>query len=381
MSNYVYVDTETTGFDIFPKDSMSANLWKKTAKEELLSVSVIGDDGECLFHSLIKPKKIRSWEKAQAVNGISPEMVENAPFFDDDVKDQLKSIFKDKEVVIYNWSFDSFFLRDVLPEAKAIYCCMREYAGVIEGKWQKLINAVKQVNPSFEFDAHNSLEDCKATREVWHYVLQNKREDINFENWKSDLLSELEWFNTKIKKYYFAIPEAKNDEALRKELKEYGAYWETKKQAWVYHQNSEVELPEFLKKFQQVRAKELATYTKKYFTVIHPQKISFELSHYFGCQWDSKYNSWYKLVPENDQKIPEELQKFIDENRFEQVRARGVPHHIKIYFSILDTWSVGKKLEILGCEYDSKKKLWYKLVPDTDRKLPEELQKFINEYL
>ena len=59
-------------------------------------------------------------------------------------------------------------------------------------------------------------------------------------------MEKVELLNTKNKKYYFVIPEAKNDEALRNEIKEYGAYWETKKQAWVLFCRENDEIPEFL---------------------------------------------------------------------------------------------------------------------------------------
>ena len=128
-------------------------------------------------------------------------------------------------------------------------------------------DAVFQVNSNFKFNAHNSLEDCKATREVWHYLLENSGD---FADYKDVFMEKVELLNTKNKKYYFVIPEAKNDEALRNEIKEYGAYWETKKQAWVLFCRENDEIPEFFNKFQQLKARDLPNYTKKYFTVNHP---------------------------------------------------------------------------------------------------------------
>ena len=122
-------------------------------------------------------------------------------------------------------------------------------------------DAVFQVNSNFKFNAHNSLEDCKATREVWHYLLENSGD---FADQKDIFMEKVELLNTKNKKYYFVIPEAKNDEALRNEIKEYGAYWETKKQAWVLFCRENDEIPEFFNKFQQLKARELPNYTKKY---------------------------------------------------------------------------------------------------------------------
>ena len=77
-SDYVFVDTETTGLN---HDT-----------DEILSVSVIDDEGICLFHSLIRPQHTVEWSEAE-------------------------------------------------------------------------------VNPKFSFKAHDSLEDCRATREVWDFLM------------------------------------------------------------------------------------------------------------------------------------------------------------------------------------------------------------------
>lgn len=196
MNNILYVDTETTGIDIFTNNNES--IWKKTSKEELLSISVLDDNGQCLFNSLIKPRKRTSWEVAQKINGISPDMVQNAPFFEE-VKEELKLLFKNKVLVIYNWAFDCFFLGSVLGEVKAIYCCMKEFSnyyylkiGAPVPKHHKLINAVNYVNPTFKYKAHDSLDDCRATKEVWHYLLQK---EINVDDHKREFIHQYDLLN------------------------------------------------------------------------------------------------------------------------------------------------------------------------------------------
>ena len=163
-SDYVFVDTETTGLN---HDT-----------DEILSVSVIDDEGICLFHSLIKPQRITEWGEAEKVNGISAEMVEHAPTFES-VKAHLRDIFRNKEVIIYNAGFDTVFLGETLKESKAVHCCMQAFADYKQEwsekhhamKWFKLVNAVAEVNPKFSFKAHDSLEDCRATREVWDFLM------------------------------------------------------------------------------------------------------------------------------------------------------------------------------------------------------------------
>jgi DNA polymerase-3 subunit epsilon len=169
MKHYVYVDTETTGLK---------------ADDELLSVSVLDDNQTCLFHSLIKPETKTEWTEAMKINGISPAMVKNAPCFSD-IKEFLRDLFRDKDVVAYNMAFDSRFLDDTLSGASSLNCCMEAYAEYIGEpdtkhgnvwKWHKLINATEHCDPDFKFKAHDSLEDCKATRVVWHYLLEQAGE-------------------------------------------------------------------------------------------------------------------------------------------------------------------------------------------------------------
>lgn len=61
-SKRIVIDTETTGLD--PNE------------DEILQLSVINvNDGSTIYNQYFKPEKATSWEQAQAVNGISPEMV------------------------------------------------------------------------------------------------------------------------------------------------------------------------------------------------------------------------------------------------------------------------------------------------------------------
>ena len=69
-SDYVFVDTETTGLN---HDT-----------DEILSVSVIDDEGICLFHSLIRPQHTVEWAEAEKVVGyhevdprLSKQMISN----------------------------------------------------------------------------------------------------------------------------------------------------------------------------------------------------------------------------------------------------------------------------------------------------------------
>ncbi len=60
------MDTETTGFAF---------------RDRILQFSACRGDGTTLVNELFKPEGIKSWPRAQQVNGISPEQVKNARTF------------------------------------------------------------------------------------------------------------------------------------------------------------------------------------------------------------------------------------------------------------------------------------------------------------
>ena len=67
FDNVVVFDTETTGTEPYLGD-------------EVVSISICDAYGNDLFSSLIKPRKKKAWPEAEAINGISPAMVKDAPY-------------------------------------------------------------------------------------------------------------------------------------------------------------------------------------------------------------------------------------------------------------------------------------------------------------
>lgn len=154
----VIFDIETTGLN--PEN------------DEILQFSAINQYGEVLLSTYVHPSRTESWDEAERINGISKEMVENAPGFDD-IKNEVQAIFdKADELIAYNGSFDMEFLEnngikvnngvsyyDVMKEFTPYYGEWSDYLG--EYKWQKLTTCANFWG--FEFEAHDSLEDVKAT--------------------------------------------------------------------------------------------------------------------------------------------------------------------------------------------------------------------------
>ncbi len=179
----VVIDFETTGI----KSPLDGERY-----DEVLSVSIIDQDGNTLLNTLCKPQKRKTWANAQEIHGITPSMVKNQPFFEDVFPKVKEILYKSKVVIAYNidfemrflWGFDLVFgkpggtqlIRNVVwgPDPMLMYSA---YKGI--EKWQKLSTVARHFK--YDFSAHDSLEDVKATlhcyKQLLEYVKRNPDKD------------------------------------------------------------------------------------------------------------------------------------------------------------------------------------------------------------
>ena len=159
----VFLDLETTGLE--------------ASRNEIVEIAIIDEEGNTLVDSLVKPKRRKRWPDAEAVHGIGPKQVDDAPTLDS-LMPKIAEAVQGKRVVIYNAEFDSKFLPGVLRKAAVIHCCMLQYAEFVgewneyhgNYRWHKLTVAARDAGYKFEGGAHRALSDCKATRAVWRYM-------------------------------------------------------------------------------------------------------------------------------------------------------------------------------------------------------------------
>ena len=158
----VFVDTETTGL---------------CSSDEIVEIAIVNAAGDILLNSLVKPVNHKTWPEAQAIHGISPDMVKDAPTYAE-LASQIADCFRNKEVVIYNAEFDSMFLHKELEVASSVRCCMLDFAEDY-GEWndyhgnhrgQKLTKAANYVLHEWTGEAHRALADTLAARSVWQYL-------------------------------------------------------------------------------------------------------------------------------------------------------------------------------------------------------------------
>lgn len=172
--NIVCFDCETTGFD----DKF----------DEVLQLSIIDGDSNVLFHSYVKPYFHKTWEAAEAVHGISPADVSNAPY-PHEIYEQVKEIFKSADLLVgYNLMFDIRFLNCWFAgfhlESISLYDVMLRFAPIYgewnekygQYKWQKLSTCANYFG--YEFKAHDSLEDAKATLFCFKKIIEKTGDSI-----------------------------------------------------------------------------------------------------------------------------------------------------------------------------------------------------------
>lgn len=177
-SRIIVFDTETTGLDAW------------NYHDEILQISIIDGEGNTLLSSYVKPGMHECWPKAAQINGITPDMVKDAPQAQDLIP-LVKGIFASADTLIaYNIDFDLGFLDqwginptedqvliDVMERFAEVY---GEYSEYFEGyKWQKLTTAADYYG--YEYNAHDSLEDVKATLYVYKKMLEEAENESSCE--------------------------------------------------------------------------------------------------------------------------------------------------------------------------------------------------------
>ena len=161
----VVIDFETTGINY---NCNSPDM------DEILSVSIINQDGEVLLNTLCNTERKKSWSNAQRVHGISPQDVQGYPTFSQILPQVLEILSSADFAIAYNIIFEYNFVKSYIKCTNPMYSVnyqinwamhkdpMHMYANHIGSRrWVKLEDAVTSYG--YNFNAHDSLEDVKAT--------------------------------------------------------------------------------------------------------------------------------------------------------------------------------------------------------------------------
>lgn len=165
----VIFDIETTGLQV--------------GEDDIIQLGIIDQDGNILFDDYFRGSRKKSWPEAERINHISPTMVADKRTFRQRRREIQKIFNQADELIAYNSSFDMGFLRwdgikfpdvpisDPMLEFAKIYGEWNEYFQ--DYKWQKLTKAASFYG--YTFDAHDALEDVRATLFVYDKIRNQKK--------------------------------------------------------------------------------------------------------------------------------------------------------------------------------------------------------------
>jgi DNA polymerase III epsilon subunit-like protein len=164
----IYLDTETTGLS--PRQGAT-----------IVELAIVDEKGKPLINTLVDPKSPIPWQ-ASKVHGITDDMVRGKPSLKD-LMPEIRGIVRDKQVVIYNSTFDAPFFPGSLSEAKSIDCAMRQFSQVTGSRsWRKLDYAASHVGHTWSGVAHRALADALACRSVWNWIQKKGANTLNHEH-------------------------------------------------------------------------------------------------------------------------------------------------------------------------------------------------------
>ena len=144
-----------------------------SGKAEILQIAITDGNGCPLFSSLVKPTHRKSWSQAEKVNHISPEMVENAPTFNE-IREQIQDCFNQAKLIAgYNIKrFDVPVIErygivvpvnrfDLMEE-------FRQYTGRVVG--YRLQDCADYFHTPLK--AHDADEDARTTAECMQQLIR-----------------------------------------------------------------------------------------------------------------------------------------------------------------------------------------------------------------
>lgn len=153
----VYLDTETTGLD--------------PEHDEILQLSIIDQDGNVLWDRKYRPRHVREWAEAEAVNHISREDVMGRPPITSEMPEIQRIFDRAKKVYAWNAVFDMAFLAQAGLELnpEVISDTMDSYAQAA-GRRHYYKLSLAALECGYTYDAHDSLEDTKALKVVQDHL-------------------------------------------------------------------------------------------------------------------------------------------------------------------------------------------------------------------
>ncbi|WP_239363435.1 3'-5' exonuclease family protein [Snodgrassella communis] len=221
-----FVDIETTG--------------GRTTSDRITEIAVVyteaGQQQPQVFHTLLNPNtSIPPF--IQALTGISNQMVEQAPHFNDEIADQLSAIFKGRIFAAHNVRFDYGFIKAAFKRLGRTFnpqqlCTVKLSRQLYpEHKHHGLDKIIARHNIDMH-NRHRAFADARAIYDFWQQLKHNFPADILHQACKTIMQRP-------------SLPAHLNNDILKNISDDYGVYL-------IYGDN---DLPLYIGKSKQVKTR------------------------------------------------------------------------------------------------------------------------------
>ncbi|MCO6527004.1 3'-5' exonuclease family protein [Snodgrassella sp.] len=228
-----FVDIETTG--------------GRTTSDRITEIAVVytevGQQQPQVFHTLLNPNtSIPPF--IQALTGISNQMVEQAPHFNDEIADQLSAIFKGRIFAAHNVRFDYGFIKAAFKRLGRTFnpqqlCTVKLSRQLYpEHKHHGLDKIIARHNIDMH-NRHRAFADARAIYDFWQQLKHNFPADILHQACKTIMQRP-------------SLPAHLNNDILKNISDDYGVYL-------IYGDN---DLPLYIGKSKQVKTRLLSHFSQ-----------------------------------------------------------------------------------------------------------------------
>ena len=157
--------------------------------DEIISVSITDATGAILMDTLVKPRHKKKWNRTEKIHGISPAMVQDAPYLDDIIP-AIKEMFANADnIIAFGVSTDYSHIKyiyDTEREQEALRdktrCCSIEFVRYQnehfpDNNHASLVDAMECLGIAWDGIPHSSIADTIACMKVWEALFPNYYED------------------------------------------------------------------------------------------------------------------------------------------------------------------------------------------------------------
>lgn len=167
---FVVLDVETTGLS--------------SLYDEVIQLSILADNGEILINRIFRPYYHIDYPEASYINSLDYSVLESCEYIFDSIEEIRSILYCADKIVGYNVSFDLAFIgalgievddipiSDVMIDFAELYGEEDMYYGGY--RWKSLSFCADYFH--FEYKAHDSLEDCRATLHCYKEVKKLRNE-------------------------------------------------------------------------------------------------------------------------------------------------------------------------------------------------------------